>query len=233
MYLRIAALVHLGRLQDLVLWSARLVICGRSGGYGYRESKAETRIDVIHYPPPIVDRKIRFALVGCGRISANHFEALKKHHEKTQLVAVCDVDSAGSRQGRGADRRGWFSNAARSVGGQRCRHRRAGDSERIAFGPGDADRRQRAPRDDREADGNALGRRQAHGRRLRHGRSAPVRRQAEPAQRDAPVAQAGRGQGAIRPDLSCDDQRLLVSSAVLLRQLRRGVARGSSMAAPS
>ena len=44
------------------------------------------------YPPPIVNRKIRFALVGCGRISANHLEALRRHHEATELVSVCDVD---------------------------------------------------------------------------------------------------------------------------------------------
>ena len=44
------------------------------------------------YPPPIVSRKIRFALVGCGRISANHLEALRRHHEATELVSVCDVD---------------------------------------------------------------------------------------------------------------------------------------------
>ena len=41
-------------------------------------------------PFPIVDRPIRFALVGCGRISANHVEALKRHGERAQLVAVCD-----------------------------------------------------------------------------------------------------------------------------------------------
>jgi len=39
---------------------------------------------------PITDRPIRFALVGCGRISANHIEALRQHHERAQLVAVCD-----------------------------------------------------------------------------------------------------------------------------------------------
>lgn len=44
------------------------------------------------YPAPILDRKIRFALVGCGRISANHFEALRRHQETTELVSVCDVD---------------------------------------------------------------------------------------------------------------------------------------------
>ena len=28
------------------------------------------------YSPPIKGRKIRFALAGCGRISANHFAAI-------------------------------------------------------------------------------------------------------------------------------------------------------------
>ena len=43
---------------------------------------------------PIVDRKIRFALVGCGRISKNHFQALAQHAERAELVAVCDTDPA-------------------------------------------------------------------------------------------------------------------------------------------
>lgn len=46
------------------------------------------------YPPPIVDRKIRFALVGCGRISKNHFGAISQHKERAELVGVCDVDQA-------------------------------------------------------------------------------------------------------------------------------------------
>jgi hypothetical protein len=33
---------------------------------------------------------IRFALVGCGRISANHIEALRQHAGRAELVAVCD-----------------------------------------------------------------------------------------------------------------------------------------------
>ena len=41
-------------------------------------------------PFPIVDRPIRFALVGCGRISANHLEALRQHAGRAELVAVCD-----------------------------------------------------------------------------------------------------------------------------------------------
>jgi UDP-N-acetyl-2-amino-2-deoxyglucuronate dehydrogenase len=42
--------------------------------------------------PFVRDRKIRFALVGCGRISANHFEALERHKDRAELVAVCDID---------------------------------------------------------------------------------------------------------------------------------------------
>jgi UDP-N-acetyl-2-amino-2-deoxyglucuronate dehydrogenase len=46
-------------------------------------------------PPRIVERRrIRFAVVGCGRISRNHFEALKQHAERAELVAVCDTDEA-------------------------------------------------------------------------------------------------------------------------------------------
>jgi UDP-N-acetyl-2-amino-2-deoxyglucuronate dehydrogenase len=41
---------------------------------------------------PIEDRKIRFALVGCGRIAANHFGALEKHSDRAELVDVCDID---------------------------------------------------------------------------------------------------------------------------------------------
>lgn len=41
-------------------------------------------------PFPITGRPIRFALVGCGRISANHVEALRQHAARAELVAVCD-----------------------------------------------------------------------------------------------------------------------------------------------
>ncbi len=44
-----------------------------------------------HFTSPITDRKIRFALVGCGRIAKNHFNAIKKHGERAELVGVCDV----------------------------------------------------------------------------------------------------------------------------------------------
>jgi UDP-N-acetyl-2-amino-2-deoxyglucuronate dehydrogenase len=37
-------------------------------------------------------RKIRFALVGCGRISKNHFDSIKQHGDRAELVDVCDID---------------------------------------------------------------------------------------------------------------------------------------------
>jgi UDP-N-acetyl-2-amino-2-deoxyglucuronate dehydrogenase len=42
---------------------------------------------------PIRDRKIRLGLVGCGRISSKHFEAIKAHASDLELVAVCDTNS--------------------------------------------------------------------------------------------------------------------------------------------
>jgi len=44
--------------------------------------------------PPISDRRIRFALIGCGRIAQSHFDALHQHAEHAELVAVCDSDPA-------------------------------------------------------------------------------------------------------------------------------------------
>jgi UDP-N-acetyl-2-amino-2-deoxyglucuronate dehydrogenase len=54
-------------------------------------------------PAPIVTGPVRVALVGCGRISRNHFEAIG-HIDELQLVAVADTDVAraqaiGSEQG--------------------------------------------------------------------------------------------------------------------------------------
>ena len=42
----------------------------------------------------INDRKIRMAIVGCGRISKNHFGSIEKHQENVELVAICDTNPA-------------------------------------------------------------------------------------------------------------------------------------------
>lgn len=39
-------------------------------------------------------RKIRVAVVGCGRISQNHFGSIARHGDEMELVAVCDNDAA-------------------------------------------------------------------------------------------------------------------------------------------
>jgi len=41
---------------------------------------------------PITGRKLRLALVGCGRIAANHFGAMETHADHIELVDVCDID---------------------------------------------------------------------------------------------------------------------------------------------
>ncbi len=47
----------------------------------------------MHNYQTINDRKIRLALVGCGRISSNHFDAIDQHSDNVELVDVCDVNA--------------------------------------------------------------------------------------------------------------------------------------------
>jgi UDP-N-acetyl-2-amino-2-deoxyglucuronate dehydrogenase len=42
--------------------------------------------------PAIRDRRIRMAVVGCGRISANHFASIEANKERVELTAICDTD---------------------------------------------------------------------------------------------------------------------------------------------
>lgn len=42
----------------------------------------------------VTQRKIRIGIVGCGRISKNHFKSIETHQANMELVAVCDTDSA-------------------------------------------------------------------------------------------------------------------------------------------
>ena len=45
-------------------------------------------------PAAVTDRKVRFALAGCGRIAANHLAAVARHADRAEWVAVCDSDPA-------------------------------------------------------------------------------------------------------------------------------------------
>jgi UDP-N-acetyl-2-amino-2-deoxyglucuronate dehydrogenase len=42
----------------------------------------------------ITNRKVKFALVGCGRISKNHIDSIKQHSEHAELTDVCDINPA-------------------------------------------------------------------------------------------------------------------------------------------
>lgn len=41
--------------------------------------------------PIITDRKLRIAVVGCGRIAKNHFGSIDQYPDELELVAVCDT----------------------------------------------------------------------------------------------------------------------------------------------
>jgi len=43
-------------------------------------------------PEELSSRRIRFAIVGCGRIAERHLEAFAHHAGRAELVAVCDSD---------------------------------------------------------------------------------------------------------------------------------------------
>ena len=44
--------------------------------------------------PVINNRKIRVAIIGCGRISKNHFESIEKNNKDIELVSICDDDQS-------------------------------------------------------------------------------------------------------------------------------------------
>lgn len=44
--------------------------------------------------PIIMGRKIRIGIVGCGRISRNHFASIESHQDSLELAAICDTNPA-------------------------------------------------------------------------------------------------------------------------------------------
>ena len=48
---------------------------------------------MLHPITPISDRRIRIAIVGCGRISRNHIKSVAMHYERAELVAICDTQA--------------------------------------------------------------------------------------------------------------------------------------------
>ena len=95
-----------------------------------------------------------------------------QHAERAELVGRLRHRARGAGRGRAATGAPGFASLDDAARRQRRRRRRAGHAERPASAPGDRGRARRPPRDDRKADGDALGRRPAHGARLRRRRRA-------------------------------------------------------------
>ena len=171
--------------------------------------------------PPISDRRIRFALVGCGRIAQNHFEAIRQHAAQAELVAVCDNDPAVLRDAVGKTQAQGFASLTELLAGSKpdC----VVLSTPSGLHPQQAIevRRRRRRRDDRKADGHALERRPGAW-------CAPATRPACACSSSSRTAATARLQllkqamdeGPLRPHLHGQRQRLLVAAAGLLRQRR-------------
>jgi predicted dehydrogenase len=57
----------------------------------------------------MTERIVRFAVVGCGRVSANHLDALTRGSIPARLTAVCDVDPEKARAKGERHRVPWFA----------------------------------------------------------------------------------------------------------------------------
>ena len=189
-----------------------------------------------HFAAPITDRRIRFALVGCGRIAANHFARHRATHaERAELVDVCDIGRGGDGGGRQQPARA----AGRTPASMLERRRRPTPSSSPR--PAALHREQaieiaaaRPPRHHRKADGDALGRRPAHGQGLRRRPACACSSSSRTAAtRRCSCLKRAVERRALRPHLHGHHQRLLDAPAGLLRQRAAGAAPGSSTAAPS
>src|SRR5258705_4209150 len=70
--------------------------------------------------PAVVGRKVRFAIVGCGRISGKHFEALRIHGERAEIVAICDTDPSALRRAESDTKATRFSDLGRLLQESNC-----------------------------------------------------------------------------------------------------------------
>lgn len=68
---------------------------------------------------PITGRKLRFALVGCGRIAQSHIDAVRRHAADAEMVAVCDVDAAALQRAVQAAQAPGFDSLAALLAGSR------------------------------------------------------------------------------------------------------------------
>ncbi|MDB2520572.1 Gfo/Idh/MocA family oxidoreductase, partial [Planktomarina temperata] len=48
--------------------------------------------------PIITDRRLKVGVVGCGRISKNHFGSILQYPDELELAVVCDIDGDAVKQ---------------------------------------------------------------------------------------------------------------------------------------
>ncbi|MCF7796285.1 MAG: Gfo/Idh/MocA family oxidoreductase [Lentisphaeria bacterium] len=58
---------------------------------------------------------MRIGLVGCGRISKNHFDAIKQFPDDLELAAVCDVVKARSQSAAEENSAAWYTDLAKML----------------------------------------------------------------------------------------------------------------------
>ena len=68
---------------------------------------------------PNTDRKLRFALVGCGRIAQSHIDAVQRHAADADMVAVCDTDPAALQRAMQATQAPGFETLTALLAGSR------------------------------------------------------------------------------------------------------------------
>jgi hypothetical protein len=159
---------------------------------------------------------VRVALVGCGRISRNHLEAIERV-EGLELAAVCDVVEERARtagEGAGVP---WYTSYEAMLAEAPCEAVAICTPSGLHPQHGSQAGARRQARHLREADGHLArgGRRARPG--VRHLGGAPLRRQAEPPQPAHPAAQARGGPRALRPAVHGELHRALDAPAGVLR----------------
>lgn len=70
--------------------------------------------------PVIKNRKIRLAIAGCGRISANHFKSITTHSDSLELCAVCDTDPEALEKAESAHDVPGFDNFEKMLDAMNC-----------------------------------------------------------------------------------------------------------------
>jgi hypothetical protein len=156
--------------------------------------------------------------VGCGRISGKHFHALQQHGDRAELVAVCDTDPEVLRKAAEENGAKAYSSLEELLGDSDA------DAVILATPSGIHAEQgiQVAEAGKHVISEKPMATRWEDAKRLvrtcDRENVRPLRGQAEPPERDAPAGEARHRQGALRPHLHGQSERLLEPPPGVLRQ---------------